>query len=112
MFVAPAPAGPRATARGLPRVRAFARRTAQFGRIIPSPFRARIARTSCSGLTGVALTSTPNGAKASQTALAIVAGGATAPPSPTPLTPSGLSGEGEYWCTIVIEGMSVAVGNA
>src|SRR3954452_3758781 len=35
-----------------------------------------IARTSCSGLTGVAFTSIPNGARASQTALAMAAGGA------------------------------------
>ena len=38
------------------------------------------------------------------TALAIAAGGATAPPSPTPLTPSGLSGEGECWWIIRIAG--------
>src|SRR5580704_4733744 len=55
----------------------------------------RKARTSCSGRTGVALTSIPNGANASHTALATAAGGATAPPSPTPLTPSGFNGEGE-----------------
>ena len=54
-------------------------------------------RTSCSGLIGVVFTSMSNGAKASQTALAMAAGGATAPPSPTPLTPSGLSGDGECW---------------
>jgi len=59
--------------------------------------RGRVARTSCSGLIGVVFTSTPNGAKASQTALAMAAGGATAPPSPTPFTPSGLSGDGECW---------------
>src|SRR5262245_3928015 len=67
-----------------------------------------IARTSYSGLTGVSFTSTPNGARASQTALAMAAGGATAPPSPTPLTPRGLSGEGECWCTMRIAGISLA----
>ena len=56
-----------------------------------------LALISCCGLIGVAFTSTPNGARASQTALAMAAGGATAPPSPTPLTPSGLSGDGECW---------------
>src|SRR5947209_19171559 len=70
------------------------------------------ARTSCSGRTGVALTSTPNGASASQTALASAAGGATAPPSPTPLTPSGLSGDGECRCRTVIAGISLAIGKA
>jgi len=43
--------------------------------------RGRVARASCSGLIGVEFISTPNGAKASQTALASAAGGATAPPS-------------------------------
>src|ERR1700724_681922 len=71
-----------------------------------------IARTSCCGLTGVVFTSMPNGARASQTALAMAAGGATAPPSPTPLTPRGLSGDGECWCTIYITGISLAVGSA
>src|SRR5262249_50334365 len=64
----------------------------------------------CSGLTGVALNSTPNGDSASQIALAIAAGGATAPPSPTPLTPSGLSGDGVCWCAIAMSGTSLAVG--
>src|SRR5260370_28960410 len=70
----------------------------------------RTAATIWSGLIGVALSSTAKGARASQTALAIAAGGATAPPSPTPLTPSGLSGEGECWWIIIRSGTSVAVG--
>ena len=49
----------------------------------------------CSGLIGVELNSILNGASASDTALAMTTGGEMAPPSPTPLTPSGLSGEGE-----------------
>src|SRR5260221_108849 len=49
----------------------------------------------CSGRTGVELNSILNGASASDTALAITTGGEIALPSPTPLTPSGLSGEGE-----------------
>ena len=57
--------------------------------------RERRKRTISSGRTGVALISMPNGARASHTALAIATGGATAPPSPTPLTPSGFNGEGE-----------------
>jgi len=40
----------------------------------------RIAWTICSGLIGVALNSAPNGESASQMALAMAAGGATAPP--------------------------------
>src|SRR5262249_59008283 len=71
---------------------------------------ARTALTICSGLIGVVLNSAPNGDSASQIALAIAAGGATAPPSPTPLTPTGLSGDGECWWTIAMSGMSLAVG--
>jgi len=70
----------------------------------------RTALTICSGLIGVALNSAPKGASASLTALAIAAGGATAPPSPTPLTPSGFSDDGECWWTSTISGMSPAVG--
>src|SRR5436190_18042477 len=57
--------------------------------------RAHMAAIRSAGLIGVALISIPNGAISSDTALAITAGGAIAPPSPTPLTPSGLSGEGD-----------------
>src|SRR4051812_31779769 len=65
-----------------------------------------------SALTEASFISNPRCARASQTALATAAGGATAPPSPTPLTPSGLSGDGECWCTIVIAGTSAALGSA
>jgi len=57
------------------------------------------------------LNSAPKGLSASDTALAITTGGAMAPPSPTPLTPSGLSGEGECWWINFIVGTSVAVGS-
>src|SRR5262245_33655352 len=40
------------------------------------------------GVSGVSLTSTPNGLSASLTALKITAGGAIAPPSPMPLIPN------------------------
>src|SRR5262249_1470206 len=66
--------------------------------------------TICSGRTGVVLNSAPNGANASQTAFAIATGGAIAPPSPKPLTPSGLSGEGECRWTRAMSGTSLAVG--
>src|SRR5438128_12686258 len=69
----------------------------------PMPFRraadqratASPALAICSGRTGVELNSILKGASASDTALAITTGGEIALPSPTPLTPSGLSGEGE-----------------
>src|SRR5262249_5396217 len=57
-------------------------------------------RTACwmtCGFIGVRLNSTAKGRSASETAFAITAGGAMGPPSPTPLTPSGLSGDGECW---------------
>ena len=54
-----------------------------------------VAAAICSGLMGVELNSILNGASASDTALAMTTGGEIALPSPTPLTPSGLSGEGE-----------------
>src|ERR1700722_18559944 len=70
------------------------------------------ALANAAGSSGVALTSTPNGANASHTALDTATGGATAPPSPTPFTPRGLSGDGECMCTIRIGGMSAATGSA
>ena len=72
----------------------------------------RAALTMCSGLIGVALNSTPNSESASETAFAMAAGGATAPPSPTPLTPSGLSGDGDSWWSSCMLGLSLARGNA
>jgi len=46
------------------------------------------------GVTGVLVIRTSKGASASSTAFAIAAGGEMAPPSPRPLRPSGLRGEG------------------
>src|SRR6187431_234647 len=49
---------------------------------------ARIASTIRYGVTGDCINSTPSGRSASLTALTIAAGGAIAPPSPTPFTPN------------------------
>src|SRR5262245_4424462 len=62
------------------------------------------------GVRGVSLTSTPNPRSASFTALKIAAGGGMAPPSPTPLMPYSVLGDGvSIWCT-TMRGMSVAAG--
>src|SRR5215831_1490858 len=68
----------------------------------------RIAASTRRGVSGVSLTSAPNGASASRTALAIAAGGAMAPPSPIPLTPYSVCGVGVCMCTILIAGNSAA----
>src|SRR5262249_6143150 len=47
-----------------------------------------IASSSRRGVSGVSVSSTPSGRKASLTALKITAGGAIAPPSPMPLMPN------------------------
>src|SRR5712692_3415640 len=70
----------------------------------------RTASSICWGFIGVRLNSTLKGRSASDTAFAITAGGAMGPPSPTPLTPSGLSGEGECWWIRCMSGISQAVG--
>src|SRR6185369_15004564 len=62
------------------------------------------------GPRGVRVTRTLKGASASSTALAMAAGGEMAPPSPTPLTPSGLRGDGYSRCTVSMSGSSIAVG--
>src|SRR6185503_16830346 len=62
------------------------------------------------GPRGARVTRTPNGASASSTALAIAAGGEMAPPSPMPLTPRGLRGDGNSRCTVSTSGTSIAVG--
>src|SRR5262245_42460711 len=49
-----------------------------------------------SGVSGVALTVTPRGARASLTAFARHAPGAIAPPSPTPFMPNGVNGDGVH----------------
>src|SRR5262249_45036649 len=59
---------------------------------------------------GVRVTLAPNAASASSTALAMAAGGEMAPPSPMPLTPSGLRGDGYSRCTVSMSGSSIAVG--
>src|SRR5262249_8801982 len=51
----------------------------------------------CCDVIGVRLNSTLNGRSASEIAFASAAGGPIGPPSPTPLTPNGLSGDGECW---------------
>ena len=53
---------------------------------------------------------TPNGASAFSTAEMIAAAAGTQPDSPTPLTPSGLSGEGNSASFTSILGTSVALG--
>jgi hypothetical protein len=59
---------------------------------------------------GVRLNSTLNGRSASEIAFASAAGGPIGPPSPTPLTPSGLSGDGED--VAVVEEASGRIGVA
>src|SRR5437762_708831 len=55
---------------------------------------ARTRRQRRSRVNGISVTLTPSGASASTTALAMAAGAGSVPPSPAPLTPSGLSGGG------------------
>ena len=74
-------------------------------RACPDPTRARdygevdppscISRQITAGLSGVSRTRAPVWASASSTALATTAWPAIAPPSPIPLTPRGLSGDGD-----------------
>src|SRR4051794_40263430 len=75
-------------------------------------FAAWISRQTLPAVSGVRRTSTPSGASASSTAAARTAGGASVPPSPSPFTPSGLSGEGVSRCACRTSGMSVARGIA
>ena len=67
------------------------------------------ASTRC-GVSGVSLISTSNGASASRTALAMAAGGATAPPSPIPFMPYSVAIAGVCRCPIRIPGSSCAPG--
>ncbi len=83
-------------------------RTGPFFR--PYPAASKAARTSCQRI-GRVLNSTPKGFSASVTALAITTGGAIAPPSPSPLTPSAFSGVGVSMWTTSIGGVSAAVGS-
>ena len=54
-----------------------------------------IMRTICSGVTGIVFSVTSNGVSAFSIAQMIAAITAIVPHSPTPLTPSGLSGDGD-----------------
>ena len=62
------------------------------------------------GVSGVSLTSAPIAARASRTALAIAAGGATAPPSPIPFMPYSVAEAGVCRWPILIAGNSAAPG--
>jgi hypothetical protein len=63
------------------------------------------------GVIGVSLISAPRAARASRTALAIAAGGATAPPSPIPFMPYSVCGVGVCRWPILIAGISAAPGS-
>src|SRR4051794_37283570 len=69
-----------------------------------------IANKSC-GVTGISLIRTPNGASAFSTAEMIAPPAGTHPDSPTPFTPSGLSGEGNSRIWTSIFGTSIAPGS-
>src|SRR5271165_5614600 len=88
----------------------YCKRTAQCNSPQHASEADRIASRMRSGLSGSRLGSTLKGESASATALAMATGGAIAPPSPTPLTPSGLSGEGEWRWMSAMAGISHAVG--
>src|SRR3954453_21437175 len=63
------------------------------------------------GVTGYSSMRTPNGASACSTAEMMAAAAGTQPASPTPLTPSGLSGEGNSTSVTSMRGTSVAPGS-
>src|SRR4029078_1913948 len=71
---------------------------------------ARNAVTMRSGVRGMSVKRTPNGDSASSMAAMIAAGAGMVPPSPAPLTPSGLSGFGVSTCSITAPGMSEDAG--
>src|SRR2546425_155154 len=73
-------------------------------------FARRIRSRTTEGPRGVRVTRTFQGASASSTALAMAAGGEMAPPSPIPLMPRGLRGDGYSRCTVSMAGSSMAVG--
>src|SRR5262249_15321296 len=68
--------------------------------------------TSVSGRMGSVVISTPSGFTASATALAMAAGAPMVPPSPMPLCPPGVSGDGVSRWPRVNDGRSPAVGSA
>jgi hypothetical protein len=63
------------------------------------------------GVSGACDMLTPRSASASSTAEITAAATGIVPPSPTPFTPSGLSGEGLSWKRSYILGVSVAAGS-
>src|SRR6266540_5173240 len=63
-----------------------------------------------SGVTGSSVISIPSGARASATALAMAAGAPMVPPSPTPLKPPRVDGDGCSRCITSTHGSSAAVG--
>ena len=60
---------------------------------------------------GVSLNSTPSPRKASFTALKMAAGGGMAPPSPTPLMPNSVFGDGALYVVDGNAGVCVAPGS-
>ena len=64
------------------------------------------------GLSGMLMNSTPSGRSASSTALVTAAEAAIVPASPTPLTPSELTGDGVSVRSSSKLGSSAAVGSA
>ena len=69
-----------------------------------------MSRKSRWGVSGSSVISTPSGASASAIAFATAAGAPIVPPSPTPLKPPSVVGDGRSrWCTS-IAGTSEAVG--
>src|SRR3989442_8904041 len=72
--------------------------------------RAARSRNSRSPVTGSSVISIPSGARASATALATAAGAPIVPPSPTPLKPPSVVGEGRSTWWTSIAGTSPAVG--
>src|SRR5262249_13323657 len=63
-----------------------------------------------SGVIGSSVMRTPSGARASLTAALIAAGAIIRPPSPPPLTPGGVYGDGVATCPIASSGTSIADG--
>src|ERR1700676_4496231 len=75
-----------------------------------APRAAAMAASKRRGLTGQLVTSAPSGRKASLIPLRIAAGGPMVPPSPMPLTPNSVFGEGEVVWIISTAGISPAPG--
>src|SRR5215468_3472353 len=76
-----------------------------------APPPALISATSLSGVTGVWLMRTPNGARASSIAEMTAAAAGIVLTSPAPLAPSGLRGDGVSLKSVSIGGTSVALGS-